>query len=110
MARADPAGSTFTAGATGCSSRATSIDDHPAVHRRRFLQAGVGVSLAGRPLLALARLWPAAPSVATGTEYVAVAAFPSGVLSGDPTTRHRRGRLHRLRRGCRMMGRWRRRR
>ncbi|HEX7134011.1 MAG TPA: alkaline phosphatase D family protein [Iamia sp.] len=60
------------------------------MHRRRFLQAGaaagVGAALAGRPLSALARLWPPAPSVATGAEYVPVADFPAGVLSGDPTT------------------------
>ncbi len=60
------------------------------MHRRRFLQAGasvgVGVALAGRPLSALGRLVPIAPSVATGAEYVPVAQFPSGVLSGDPTT------------------------
>lgn len=48
------------------------------------MSAGVGVALAGRPLSALARLWPAAPSVATGVAYVPVPAFPSGVLSGDP--------------------------
>lgn len=59
--------------------------------RRRFLQAGtslgIGAALAGHPLAALARrLGPPPRSVATRADYVAVAAFPSGVLSGDPTT------------------------
>ncbi len=44
------------------------------------------MALVGRPLTALGRLLPLAPSVATGAEYAPVAQFPSGVLSGDPTT------------------------
>lgn len=56
--------------------------------RRRFLQystaAGVAASFGASPLTALARRLPA-PSAATGAAYQPVGAFPSGVLSGDPT-------------------------
>lgn len=59
--------------------------------RRRFLQAGttvgVGAALAAHPLSAWAgRLGPRPRSVATRADYLPVATFPSGVLSGDPTT------------------------
>lgn len=59
--------------------------------RRRFLQAGttvgVGAALAAHPLSAWAgRLGPPPRSVATRADYLPVATFPSGVLSGDPTT------------------------
>jgi phosphodiesterase/alkaline phosphatase D-like protein len=59
--------------------------------RRRFLQAGtsvgVGAALAAHPLSAWAQRLGSPPrSVATRADYLPVAAFPSGVLSGDPTT------------------------
>ena len=57
--------------------------------RREFLQfgaaAGVGVAVAGRPLMALAgRARPVPRSLVTGEAYVPVSAFPAGVISGDP--------------------------
>jgi phosphodiesterase/alkaline phosphatase D-like protein len=58
--------------------------------RRRFLQygtaAGMSVAVAGGPLAAWARQLAPPRSVATGSAYVPVAQFPSGVLSGDPTS------------------------
>ncbi|WP_414654831.1 twin-arginine translocation signal domain-containing protein [Iamia sp.] len=58
--------------------------------RRRFLQAGtsvgVGAALAAHPLSAWAQRLGSPPrSVVTRADYLPVAAFPSGVLSGDPT-------------------------
>lgn len=60
------------------------------MERRRFLQlgatVGVGAAVAGTPL-GSALAWRREPSrsVATGRAYEPVAAFPSGVASGDPT-------------------------
>lgn len=58
--------------------------------RRRFLQFGTAAGIAtvagAGPLAALARnAGPLARTVASGRTYVPVAAFPSGVASGDPT-------------------------
>jgi alkaline phosphatase D len=60
------------------------------VDRRRFLQFGTAAGIATvagtGPLAALARnAGPLARTVASGRAYVPVAAFPSGVISGDPT-------------------------
>lgn len=46
----------------------------------------MAASIGASPLAALAGRTAPARSVATGSTYVAVPAFPSGVLSGDPTT------------------------
>lgn len=58
--------------------------------RRRFLQygtaAGVAASIGASPIAALARRLAPPRSAATGAAYAPVGAFPSGVLSGDPTT------------------------
>jgi alkaline phosphatase D len=61
------------------------------VDRRRFLQFGTAAGLASvagaGPLAAFARgTLPLARSVASGRSYAPVGAFPSGVLSGDPTS------------------------
>lgn len=57
--------------------------------RRKFLQygtaAGLSVAIGSGPLRAFARgTRPLPRSVATGRAYTPVAAFPSGVISGDP--------------------------
>jgi alkaline phosphatase D len=58
--------------------------------RRRFLQygtaAGLAATVAGGPLAAWARSLTPPLAVATGAPYVPVPEFPSGVLSGDPTS------------------------
>ena len=59
------------------------------VDRRRFLQlsasAGLGLAVAGTPAsTAVGRA--ATRSVATGAPYEPVAAYPAGVISGDPTS------------------------
>jgi alkaline phosphatase D len=61
------------------------------VDRRKFLQygtaAGITAVVSSGPLGAWARgSFPPARSVATGQTYQPVAAFPSGVISGDPAT------------------------
>ena len=63
--------------------------DAAAVDRRKFLQygtaAGITVAIGSGPLGAFARgSRPPVRSVATGRAYTPVAAFPSGVISGDP--------------------------
>ena len=58
--------------------------------RRDFLRTGaslgVGAALVGSPLVAAARSLATAPSAVDGRAFVPVPAFPSGVLSGDPTS------------------------
>lgn len=67
-----------------CASR--TAGRHGRVDRRGFLKVtttvGFGAALAAHPLAAWAGR---APSAATGRVFAPVAAFPSGVLSGDPT-------------------------
>src|SRR4051812_20740509 len=72
--------------------RRVAWDQQPAaVERRRFLQlgatVGVGASVAASPLLSgLVGARPMPTSVATGQAYVPVAAYPAGVVSGDPSS------------------------